>query len=237
MRIGIIETGRPAGEIGLKHGHYPTMFERLLKPHMPEIDCPSWAALDGQTLPTPDACDGFLITGSAFGAYEDHQWIRDTETFVRACQAAGTPLVGICFGHQVIAQALGGQVGKSDKGWGVGIHHYTVAGDAAWMTGPKRFGAIVSHQDQVLEAPPGAEIIAQSDFCPVAGYRIGDTVFTLQCHPEMSTGFAADLYEFRRERIGSEMIDGALKTLNTEPDASLIAKWLVDFFRYSKQVA
>ena len=234
MRIGIIETGRPAGDLGVKFGHYPTMFERLLKPHMPEIDCPSWAALDGQTLPAPDACDGFLITGSAFGAYEDHAWIRDTEAFVRACHAVGTPLVGICFGHQVIATALGGRVEKSDAGWGVGIHVYDVTDRPDWMAGAHRFGAVVSHQDQVLEAPPGADIVARSDFCPIAAYRIGDSVFTLQCHPEMSTDFAQALYEFRRERIGSETIDDAQASLSTEPDAPLIGRWIVDFFRKAR---
>lgn len=231
MRIGIIETGRPAGDLAHEFGSYPAMFERILRPHIPDIDCPSWAVLDGQKPPRPDSCDGFLITGSAFGAYEDHDWIRDTEDFVRACFEAGKPQLGICFGHQVIATALGGKVAKSDKGWGVGIHRYTVANRPDWMLGADSFGAVVSHQDQVLEAPPGASVVAQSDFCPIAGFRIGEKVFTLQCHPEMSTQFAHALYEVRRERIGPETIDVAQATLKGGADTDLIGSWMAAFFR------
>lgn len=234
MRISIIETGRPAGDLGAKHGAYPAMFKALLAPHLPAIDCPSWAALDGEALPGATDCQGYLITGSAYSSYEDLDWIPPLERFIRECRDAGTPLMGICFGHQIVAQALGGRVEKAEIGWGVGVHTYETVDPAPWMDGdPPTFSNVVSHQDQVVDLPAGAKVLARSDFCPAAALSIGDRIFTLQSHPEMSADFARDLYEFRRDRIGSDRIDAAQASLDRPIDADRVAGWIAKFFSNS----
>src|SRR5690606_28142769 len=117
-------------------------------------------------LPKPADFDGLLITGSPAGVYEDHVWIAPLEHLVRETAKAGKPQVGICFGHQLMAKAFGGEVRKSDKGWGVGVHHYDVTADTPWMAPMQgKISCAVSHQDQVIAPPPGAKVIAGSDFC------------------------------------------------------------------------
>jgi GMP synthase-like glutamine amidotransferase len=118
--------------------------------------------------------EAVMITGSPAGVYDDEAWIGPLADFIRAGAAAGVPQVGICFGHQILAEALGGKVIKSDKGWGVGRHTYDVVACPGFVseTCPPTVSAAVSHQDQVVALPPGAEVIAASDFTPLPGSTI-----------------------------------------------------------------
>ena len=158
MKIGILVAGHVADELVQKTGEFDFMFQRLLAGNGYEFE--AWFVVDGQFPDSPDEADGWLITGSKHGAYEDLPWIPRLETFIRDIRAADRPLVGICFGHQIIAQALGGTVKKSDKGWAVGHQTYS--------HGDTTFGANAWHQDQVVALPEGADVIAGNDFCEYA---------------------------------------------------------------------
>ncbi len=138
MRIAIIETGAPPDQLNGKHPTYPKMMERILSPLAPHLSFTTYPTFRDGSLPKASEFDGMLITGSAAGVYEDHAWIAPLEELIRDAAAAGKPQVGICFGHQLMAQAFGGEVKKSDKGWGVGVHHYDVTGEAPWMTPASR---------------------------------------------------------------------------------------------------
>lgn len=225
-RIAILETGRPPEPLRAKFGGYPDMFGALLGEG---FETEVFDATAG-ALPDPDAFDGAIITGSPAGVYEDHGWIPPLLDWIRAARGR-LRLVGVCFGHQAMAQALGGRVEKSERGWGVGLHAYEIADQAEWMSPPARRIAIpVSHQDQVVVAPPDARVIARSDFTPYAGLAYGDDAISFQCHPEFSPAFAAALYEGRRGRIAAPLVDQALRSLNTgQDDRATVTRWIRTF--------
>ena len=224
-RIAILETGAPPPALAERHGDYPAMFRALLG------DGCSVETFDAQAGEWPDAAafDAVLITGSAAGVYETDPWIGDLLDWIRGAKGR-TRLIGICFGHQAMAQALGGRVEKSDKGWGVGLHRYDVVSDEPWMDPRAATVAIpVSHQDQVVEAPAGARVILRSDFTPFAGLAWGDDAISLQGHPEFTPAYATDLTAGRRDRIGPELVDRAVDSLKAPNDRALVGGWIVRF--------
>jgi GMP synthase-like glutamine amidotransferase len=233
MHIRILETGAPPAPLDQEFSAYPAMFERLLAPLAPALTFSATAIHQGGPAPTINEFDGLLITGSAAGVYEGHDWIAPAEELVRRTADAGKPQVGICFGHQLMAQALGGRVEKSDKGWGVGLHDYEIRGESEWMDpAQSRITCAVSHQDQVVEAPPGARILGGSEFCPLAmlDYAQGPAV-SFQPHPEFSADYASALLRLRRGRIPAAVADPALATLSGKSDRDLLARWIVNFFQ------
>ncbi len=227
MEIGILETGAPAPHLRERHGDYADMFERLL------ADAGfAFRRFDVQTTPPPadSACDGWLITGSAAGVYEPHAWIAPLEDFIRQASAS-RPVAGICFGHQIMARALGGAVEKSARGWGVGVHRYQTLDHTDWLEAPAQFDCAVSHQDQVIAPPAGARVIAGSNFCPygVLEYAGGRAV-SMQCHPEFEHAFALDLLEHRRTSIAADVSAVARETLKHETDRHALGASIARFF-------
>lgn len=232
MRIAIIETGAPPEQLNSKHPTYPKMMERLLSPLAPHLSFTTYPTFRDGSLPAASDFDGMLITGSPAGVYEDHPWIAPLENLIRDAAAAGKPQVGICFGHQLMSQAFGGEVRKSDKGWGVGVHHYDVTADAPFMSPQQgRISCAVSHQDQVTAPPPGAKILAGSGFCEYGAlaYAQGPAI-SFQMHPEFEHDYAADLIGIRRNRFGEALSKQGLDTLKKGSDRGVIARWIVNFF-------
>lgn len=224
-RIAILETGRPPEALGAVHGRYPDMFRALLGEGF------TFETFDvtAGALPDPVAFDGAIITGSPAGVYEDHVWIPPLLDWIRTARGR-LRLVGICFGHQAMAQALGGRVEKSDRGWGVGLHSYEVTLDAPWARPAAACLSIpVSHQDQVVAAPPGARVIAASAFTPYAGLAYGGDAISFQCHPEFSPAFATALVDGRRGRIASDLVDQATVSLQQPDDRAVLGAWLGRF--------
>jgi GMP synthase-like glutamine amidotransferase len=171
-----------------------------------------------------------IVTGSAAGVYDDLPWIPQLVDWLRAARGR-TRIVGICFGHQVLAHAFGGEVVKSDKGWGVGLHRYDVLSDEPWMHPRARTIAIpVSHQDQVVAVSPDARVIASSGFTPYAGLAWGEDAISFQCHPEFQPDYAAALVETRRgSRIPEPLADAALESLKRPNDRAVLTAWIRAF--------
>ena len=227
IRIAILETGAPPAALAPAHGDYPAMFRALLGDgfHTQTFN------VQAGELPDPDDFEGAIVTGSAAGVYEDHAWIPPLLDWIRSAKDR-LRLVGICFGHQAMAEALGGRVEKSERGWGVGLHRYQVAAREPWMEPAATTIAIpVSHQDQVVAAPPGARTVLASDFTPYAGLAWGDDAISFQCHPEFSPAYAAALIEGRAGRIPPGVADAGLSSLKEPDDRGVLGAWIRGFLR------
>lgn len=232
ISIGILVTGEPPEQLREQHPGYQHMTEALLRGEDESLEFRNYDVRVGEFPADPDQHDAFLITGSRHGAYEDLPWIRQLAGYVRELAGRRKPLVGICFGHQLIARALGGEVEKAAQGWGVGIHQARLLAAAPWIDRANgEFSLVVSHQDQVVRLPEGAELLAGSAFCPVAMYRIADHVFAMQAHPEFSPAYSRDLMQVRRALIGDERIDAGIESLQQSPDSARVARWIVAFVR------
>lgn len=232
MRVCVMVCGRVAEPLADVMPPYPVGFAKLLSPHLHEAVFSSLSAIDGEFPAAVDAHDVYIFSGSPHGVYEDLPWIRQAEAFVREAEAAGRVLIGGCFGHQLIAQALGGTVAKSERGWGLGAHSYTVTRREAWMQGgPDSVTSLVSHQDQVVRPPQGAVVLAASDFCPYAMLRIGGRVLTVQSHPEMNVATSDRLLEMRRERAGEDVYATGKASLAEPLHHEDVARWMAGFIR------
>ena len=177
MKIGILQADSVLPHLQNEHGNYPEMFQKLLEEaarSITEIDRLEIKHYDiehGQYPAKIDDCDAYLITGSKKSVYDDEPWIHDLKEYVLALNKVRKKLIGICFGHQMVALALGGKTEPAEVGWGVGIHSSNVVVQKSYMNPPlSKLSAIVSHKDQVTQLPEGAELVSTSDFCPNAMY-------------------------------------------------------------------
>jgi GMP synthase-like glutamine amidotransferase len=225
MKIGILETGRPPGALEQQFGDYPTMFARMLGP---EFAIERYDVEAGELPDDPQAHPAYLITGSPAGVYDHLPWIAPLEQFVRA--ANDSKMVGVCFGHQVMAQALGGEVVKSEKGFGAGLHRYTVARQEPWMDRAENIAVPASHQDQVVVQPPNTEVVARSDFTPFAALAWTDRpAISFQFHPEFAPDYAKALIEHRYDRVPDP--DAAMASLDAPNDNARVAGWIRRFLK------
>ena len=222
MKVAVLETGRPPGNLAEEFGDYPAMFGELLGPGF-EIE--SFDVQAGE-FPKPAAHHVYMITGSPAGVYEDLPWIAPLEQFIR--EADGAKMIGICFGHQVMAEALGGHVEKSDKGWGAGLHHYNVVRSEPWIDTAGAIAIPASHQDQVVIQPPNTDVVAASDFTPFAALAWSDRpAISFQFHPEFSPAFAKALIEKRYDAVPNP--DAAIASLDAPNDNGRVGQWIRNF--------
>jgi GMP synthase-like glutamine amidotransferase len=171
-----------------------------------------------------------MATGSARSVYEDIEWIARLKDFIRRLHAARKPYVGICFGHQALAEALGGRVAKAPQGWGVGIRAADLLRVETWMQPRQaRVALQYMHQDQVLELPAGSVLLAAAAHCPVAAFRVGETMLGIQAHPEFPREYSRALIKARRERISAARADEALASLSQPSDESSVNQWIIRF--------
>jgi GMP synthase-like glutamine amidotransferase len=222
MLIGILQTGQAPDALRDETGDYPDFFVKLLEGH--GFTFRTWHVEAMEFPASVHDADGWLITGSRHGAYEDHPFIKPLETLIRDAIAAGVPLVGICFGHQIIAQAMGGRVERSDKGWAVGAQEYDFGGETmrlnAW------------HRDQVVEVPVSARVVASNDFCSNAAMVYDDRAFTVQAHPEFRPSFIDGLMRTRGPGLVPEpLMAEARAKLDADLDDRSMAGRIAAFFK------
>ena len=235
MKIGILLVGRASEDLVDKYGTYAEMLIALINTEEQVFEFKTFNILDDEFPKDHLECDGWIVTGSPHGVYEDHSWIPTVSRLINNVYEANLPIFGVCFGHQLIAQALGGHVEKSEKGWGLGLHTYQVNNKPDYMSNlSEKVTLNICHQDQVLRPPQGATVYAKSEFCENAGFYIKDKVLTMQAHPEFLVDFTKALLAARRDvTIPKEFVDPALVGLKNNPDSvqsNEFAKTIRQFF-------
>ena len=220
MQIGILQTGESPDALR-DQGDYPDFFETLLAGK--GLTFRRWAVLHNDFPASVQDCDGWLITGSRFGAYEGHAWIPPLEDFIRKAYAAHVPVVGVCFGHQIIAQAMGGKVEKYRGGWSVGPTKYDFA--------DRSYTLNAWHQDQVTVKPEGAQVLASTEFCENAALLYDDRMFTVQPHPEFRREFVEGLITHRGPGLVPDpILKAATDRLDTPTDSAPMSDRIARFF-------
>lgn len=213
MRVGLLECDHVDERYTSIGGDYFDMFEGLL----PSVDLVRYDVIGGALPTSPDECDGWVATGSRHSVYEELDWIVRLRGFVSDVHVAGTPFVGICFGHQLLAHSVGGRTEKAD-GWGVGAHDL--------VTGA-RARLLYMHQDQVVALPQDGETVASADHCPNAVMKVGDSMLGIQAHPEFPAEYVEALLHAREERIGHDVVEAALASLDAPRDEDVAAGWML----------
>jgi GMP synthase-like glutamine amidotransferase len=228
VKLAVLETGVPPGNLEQRFGRYPDMYRRMLGLTDP---LPAYTVANGELPAQVEDHDAYIISGSPAGVYEHLPWIAQLTAFIREAHGRAK-LVGICFGHQAMAQALGGEVTKSDKGWGVGLHSYQVAARQEWMDSADRVSIPASHQDQVTVQPSATAVTLASAFTPYAGLAwASGSAISFQFHPEFDPAFAKALIDVRRDSLPQP--EAAKATLDGANDNDRVGRWIANYLKLS----
>lgn len=223
--IGILECGRFSDEMTETHGSYSHLYSSILGTDV--FDYRTFAVHLGDR-PTIDDADAWVVSGSRHGAYEDHDWIPPTEKLLRNAYAAKQPIVGVCFGHQILAKALGGKVEKFKGGWKMGQMNYELEGPFNNAIDGQA-NLLAFHQDQVVELPKDATVIGKSEHCEYAALQYGQTAISIQPHPEFNDELVNDILVERGHLFPKEDVDNAYQSLGDELHNPNVAKVLRNF--------
>jgi GMP synthase-like glutamine amidotransferase len=230
MKLGILKTDAVRPQWVSEFGEYPEMFTALLGQLDPDLEFVAYDVEQGEYPADINEVDAYLITGSKSSVYDDKPWIGVLMDFVRQLDERHKKIVGICFGHQLVAQALGGKTEKSPKGWGVGLHTHSFSTAPQWHDqGELDFDILVTHQDQVVKTADGSQVLAGSEFCENAVCQIGDHILTFQGHPEFVPAYSREIMEFRRQVIGEQAYTTGVASLASDPETQRIARWILNF--------
>jgi GMP synthase-like glutamine amidotransferase len=227
-RIGLLRCGQVHPAVQAVGGCYPELFASLLAPYPVEIT--TFEADRGELPSSPDEVDGWIISGARASVLDEAGWLDDTADFVGQVVAAERPLVGVCFGHQLMAKVAGGRVDRAPGGWGIGIQPYDVVERRDWMQPVvDRFRLIASHEDQVVELPTDARLLASSAYCPNAMFELGEQAIAVQAHPEFTVAGTRELIDAREELFGMQTAAAARASLEDPLDAALVGRWIATF--------
>ncbi len=234
MKIGILDADHLSDSVICKYGCYADAFIRLLSPLQNNlaqtVSFQRYSIFNMDFPKSINECDIYIITGSQYSTYENIAWIKKLEIFIRQLHAHNKKLLGICFGHQIIAQSLGGKVEKNEKGWEIGITTTHLTDTREWMK-PVRdfFFIIVSHQDHVTKLPDNAVNFCKTNLCPNSGFYIGKHILTFQGHPEFTKDYVKLIIKLQSGNLTKEQRQIARMSLQQSDDHQLIAQWIINF--------
>ena len=232
MKIGILNTDTLKTEFDTKYGQYPAMFRNVLLQADPNLQIHSYEVQSGDYPTALDECDAYLITGSKVSAFDDIPWVNELKIFVRSLHQHQKKLIGICFGHQLIAEALGGKVERSNGGWHVGVHGAILKKNTVLFgSAQQEFNLIYNHQDQVLKIPRESILLASCKNCPVAMLTIEDHILSFQGHVEFDVAYAKDLLEMRRSILGEDTYLKASDSLKEKTENAKVTDWILKFLK------
>lgn len=230
MEIGLLQCDHVAEAFRHIVPDYDAQFAALFARHAPAVSLQVYDVCHGEMPAEVDECAAYIISGSKYSVYDDIPWIHDLAAFVRRLHDARHKLAGICFGHQMIAHALGGQVKKAGRGWGIGIKPVQIDLHKSWMQPElESYNLLLSHQDQVGVLPPEAEALGGNDHCPCSIFTVGEHFLGIQAHPEFTKPYAEALMNARVERIGQGTVEAARETLALHTDEAAVTGWIAAF--------
>tara|TARA_R110002096_G_scaffold17266_28_gene59893 strand:+ start:1095 stop:1802 length:708 start_codon:yes stop_codon:yes gene_type:complete len=229
-RLGLLACDFVPDELRDRFEDYPVMFAEAVACTGSNVEWRTYRVYQGELPWRADECDAYIISGSRAGAYDGEAWIAALEAFIRELAASDRRLVGVCFGHQVVAQALGGTVEKSPRGWGIGIHTYDANEAAAWMTpAMTQFTVPVCHQDQVVRLPEGTRRLASSAHCENFLLQFNETMMGIQGHPEFTSAYVDVLIDLREQLLTPATLAAARASLDRSADNVAIMHWITNF--------
>ena len=234
MKIGILCAIHPQ-ESKVNWGGSPIdAYIRFFESTGVPFEYQGYEVAQGELPDSADECDYYVITGSPRGVYDTDPWIEPLMQFIRDGYLTGKKFVGICFGHQVLAEALGGHVQKSEKGWGLGLKSFEINNRKDWMgAGADQCSLYFAHQDQVITLPAGAELLGGNSFCPNGMYVVDGRVLGIQGHPEFDLPIMQSILENAKsgdDQARALVAETAVLSLdNGQPDNQIVARWIVDF--------
>ena len=230
MKIALILCDHVDEEFLQPYGDYPEMFVNLLRPAIPDLQLVVFDATKGEFPQASTAFSGYLISGSRHGVNDDLPWVVSLEAVIKGLWRAKQKIIGICFGHQLVAKALGGKVITSPKGWGIGMSTNHILQTQRWMQPPKSaLNLLISHQDQVVELPEQAQVLAENSHCLYYMLQIDNRILTIQGHPEYNSDYLRALITKRRKKYTSGVYTEAMRSLEKESDNILTAQWIHKF--------
>ena len=230
MKIGILQTDSVRPELIEQFGDYPDMFQLLFSSIDPELEFETYDVQHGKYPNTIHDCDAYVTTGSKASVYDNEAWIRTLKDYLILLNAQNKKLLAVCFGHQLVAETFAGKTEKSPKGWGVGVHTVQVQNNKSWMQPElNSFNVVVSHQDQVVQLPKDAELIAGNEFCPYGMFQLSSNILTIQGHPEFSKPYAETMMNYRAAIIGETTLSEGIASLQKPVDDLAIARWFIEF--------
>ena len=207
---------------------YPVMFQRLL----PNASMVPYYVCDNHFPVDVADHDIYICTGSKYSVYDDMDWIKRLLKFVKDIYDLEKRFVGICFGHQVMAQALGGKVEKAEVGWCIGAHYFEILAAEPWMAPRERNHInLMLCQDQVTHLPPNSRVLSTGKHCKIGMFIVGETMLGIQAHPEFTKEYNQAVFIQRRKRIGEEKVAIALESLGQPIDDALIGQWIWSFIQ------
>jgi GMP synthase-like glutamine amidotransferase len=237
LTIGILLTDHVIPELIVKHGDQTDFYNNIFSQVDPSIQLKFYDVILDDYPNHIDECDGYLITGSKLSVYDSEEWIRKLEVYVQTLDLHKKSLLGVCFGHQLIARALGGAVEKADVGWTLGVQNYKFTDVFPWVENQNSEVSLIhSHQDQVTSLPSRASLVAGNKKVPNAMFKIEDHVMCIQGHPEFTPEYALSVATKRKEILGKELYDEARHSLTSKkPDNKEVVAWWIDFFKHNNQ--
>jgi len=236
MILGVLLCDDVRPDLQVRHGNYPAMFSHLFSQVDPSVVLNFYRVIDGQYPDTVNECDAYISSGSKFGVNDEIKWVRVFEAFIHQLYQQHIPFIGICFGHQMIARALGGEVCRSDNGWGIGAasvrFNLEEVNQHSWLIKPNHcYSLLVSHQDQIAKPPESTIVLAGSEFCPYAMIQVGTHFLGIQGHPEFTPAYSHDLINARRDSYPEATAKAAQASLHHKIDSIPVTQWILNFIK------